>query len=129
MAKASRKFQEGPRILTTRREALHLYREIRRYTNLFVWKDDKGVMWRDVLRANARKEYEAARHENDPEIINKLIITGRDAVHRVVESFWRRRNQIIQDEASRQESSSNVNGGRGGLSAPGYEGGGSQKSS
>lgn len=39
-----------PRLLTTRREALHLYREIMRYSNLFVWKDDKGVPWRDILR-------------------------------------------------------------------------------
>lgn len=57
MAKASRKRDSNaaPRILTTRREALHLYREILRYSNLFVWRDDKGRMWRDVLRANARK--------------------------------------------------------------------------
>lgn len=57
MAKASRKrdSEAAPRILTTRREALHLYREILRYSNLFVWRDDKGRMWRDVLRANARK--------------------------------------------------------------------------
>ena len=39
-----------PRLLTTRREALHLYREIMRYSNLFVWKDDKGIPWRDILR-------------------------------------------------------------------------------
>ena len=56
MAKASRKRNdEPPRILTTRREALHLYREILRYSNLFVWRDEKGRMWRDVLRGNARK--------------------------------------------------------------------------
>ena len=57
MAKASRRrpaseasSSEPPRLLTTRREALHLYREIMRYSNLFVWKDDKGVAWRDILR-------------------------------------------------------------------------------
>ena len=56
MAKASRRRPDGastsgpPRLLTTRREALHLYREIMRYSNLFVWKDDKGVPWRDTLR-------------------------------------------------------------------------------
>jgi hypothetical protein len=40
MAKASRRKPEDerPTILTTRREALRLYREILRYSNLFVWK-------------------------------------------------------------------------------------------
>ncbi len=37
------------------REALALYREILRYSNLLVWKDAKGNMWRDVIRASARK--------------------------------------------------------------------------
>lgn len=53
MASASRKRSGGqqtllvdgvPRLITTRREALHLYREILRYSNLFVWKDVNGVM-------------------------------------------------------------------------------------
>ena len=116
LSKASRKRPTGEegdggptRLLTTRREALHLYREIMRYSNLFVWKDEKGNVWRDilrsgnatgcieeslatamqvmddghalrpsiklmifVLRANARKEYDSAREEIDPEIINKV---------------------------------------------------------
>jgi hypothetical protein len=33
----------------------------------------------------------------------QLIITGRDAVQRVVESFWRKRNAIIEEEASLRE--------------------------
>lgn len=53
----------GPRILTTRREALSLYREVLRYSNLFVWRDERGRPWRDVLRASARKEFEEARFE------------------------------------------------------------------
>mmetsp|Transcript_16313 Transcript_16313/g.35283 ORF Transcript_16313/g.35283 Transcript_16313/m.35283 type:complete len:188 (+) Transcript_16313:46-609(+) len=104
LAKASRKREDapGPRILTTRREALHLYREILRYSNLFVWKDDNGHVWRDVLRQSARKEFEDARHETDPEILNKLIITGRDCVQRTVEVFMKRRQSIIDDEAAKQ---------------------------
>jgi hypothetical protein len=37
------------------REALTLYRDILRYSNLFVWKDASGRVWRDVIRASARK--------------------------------------------------------------------------
>lgn len=51
----------------------------------------------------AHQEFEDARVETDPEIINKLIITGRDAVQRTVESFMRKRSQIIQEEAAAQE--------------------------
>lgn len=91
-------------ILTTRREALHLYREILRYSNLFVWKDAQGRTWRDVLRQGARKEYEDARQERDPEILNKLIITGREAVQRTVEAFMKKRGSIIEDEANAQRT-------------------------
>ena len=34
----------------------------------------------------------------------QLIITGRDAVQRVVESFWKRRNMIIREEAAMRDS-------------------------
>ena len=90
-------------LLTTRREALHLYREILRYSNLFVWKDAHGKTWRDILREGARKEYEDARYERDPEILNKLIITGREAVQRTVEAFMKKRGSIIEDEANSQD--------------------------
>ena len=101
---ASRKKPEDgrPAILTTRREALVLYREVLRYSNLFVWKDERGRMWRDVIRDSTRKEFEAARYEQDPEIVNKLIITGRDCVQRTMETFGSKRRQIIEEEAGQQ---------------------------
>lgn len=41
-----RKKDETPfRLLTTRREALALYREIWRVTSLFDWPDDEGRLW------------------------------------------------------------------------------------
>ena len=95
-----RKDEQAPLILTSRREALSLYREILRYSNIFVWKDERGRVWRDVIRKSARDEYEAARFEQDPELINKMIVTGRDAVHRTIEGFKKRREQIIADEAN-----------------------------
>jgi hypothetical protein len=88
------------RLLTTRREALSLYREVLRYSNLFVWRDEHGRMWRDVIRSSARQEFEAARHEPDPELINRMIVTGRDAVHRTVEGFLKKRARIIDEESS-----------------------------
>ena len=41
------------------KEALRLYRDILRATRMFTWTDDKGVPWRETLRWNARKEFEA----------------------------------------------------------------------
>lgn len=37
--------------------------EILRTSGRFYWPNDKGEPWRDVLRREARKEFEAARHE------------------------------------------------------------------
>ncbi|PSC70812.1 complex 1 family LVR family (ISS) [Micractinium conductrix] len=96
-----RKDDSPLRLLTTRREALALYREIWRVTALFDWPDDKGRLWRDVLRESARVEYEAARFEQDPEILNRLLLVGRDAVHQVAEKFLAKRQQMIdQAEAA-----------------------------
>lgn len=105
LLKASRKKPEDgrPAVLTTRREALSLYREALRYSNLFVWRDERGRVWRDVIRTSTRQEFEAARFEQDPEIVNKLIITGRDCVHRTMETFAQRRRQIIEEEAAAQD--------------------------
>lgn len=91
------------RLLTTRREALSLYREVLRYSNLFVWRDEVGRPWRDVIRASARQEFEAARHEPDPELINRMIVTGRDAVQRTVEGFMQKRQRIIAEEDSKPQ--------------------------
>jgi hypothetical protein len=92
--------QSRGRLLTTRREALSLYREVLRYSNLFVWRDEHGRVWRDVIRASARQEFEAAQHEPDPELINRMIVTGRDAVQRTVEGFLKKRERIIDEEAN-----------------------------
>ena len=57
MRSASRKKEHGvPHLLlSTRRESLSLYREILRYSNLFVWKDQQGRMFRDLIRESTRK--------------------------------------------------------------------------
>ena len=82
-----RKRGTGTPLTTTRREALSLYREIMRITALFDWPNERGELWRDVLRTSARQEFEEARYEQDPEVINRLLVVGRDAVGRVSERF------------------------------------------
>ncbi|XP_073151921.1 uncharacterized protein [Henckelia pumila] len=86
------------RLTSTRWEALSLYRDIIRATRFFIWPDSRGVMWRDVLRENARKEFEDARFENDPEIITRLIIGGRDAVQAAIDRMVEKQKRQIDDE-------------------------------
>ncbi|OVA15966.1 Complex 1 LYR protein [Macleaya cordata] len=81
------------RLTSTRREALSLYRDILRATRFFVWPDARGVLWRDVLRDNARREFEEARFEKDPEIITRLLIGGRDAVQSALDKLVERQKQ------------------------------------
>jgi hypothetical protein len=99
-AEAAAAREAAPRriLLTTRREALSLYRDVLRASNLFVWRDEHGRVWRDVIRASARAEFEAARREPDPELINRMLVTGRDAVARSVEGFMAKRARIIAEE-------------------------------
>eukprot|EP00250_Pteridium_aquilinum_P010723 c19588_g1_i1 orf=152-592(+) len=79
--------EEGRRRLTTtRREALTLYRDILRATRLFLWRNEQGVLWRDILRSSTRKEFEDARLEQDPEIIARLLVGGRDALQQAVDN-------------------------------------------
>jgi hypothetical protein len=53
-------------------------------------------LWRDVLRASVRDEFEQARHEPDPEIIARLLVVGRDALMQSQERFVHKRHQLDQ---------------------------------
>ncbi|CDP07345.1 unnamed protein product [Coffea canephora] len=86
------------RLTSTRREALSLYRDIIRASRFFMWPDSRGVLWRDVLRENARKEFEEARFEKDPEIITRLLIGGRDAVQAALDKLVEKQKQQIEKE-------------------------------
>ncbi|KAI3431986.1 uncharacterized protein J3R85_007644 [Psidium guajava] len=86
------------RLTSTRREALGLYRDILRATRFFPWPDQRGVPWRDVLRENARREFEEARFERDPEVVTRLLIGGRDAVEAALEKLAEKhRRQMEKD--------------------------------
>ncbi|CAK9312754.1 unnamed protein product [Citrullus colocynthis] len=88
------------RLTSTRREALSLYRDILRATRFFMWADSRGVLWRDVLRQNARKEFEDARYESDPEMVTRLLIGGRDAVQSALDKLAEKQMQEIDKKQS-----------------------------
>lgn len=50
----------------------------------------RGILWPDILRENARKEF-----EKDPETVNRFLIGGRDAVLLALE----KQRQQIQKES------------------------------
>ncbi|CAK9210957.1 unnamed protein product [Sphagnum troendelagicum] len=83
-------------LTTHRREALSLYREILRASQLFIWTNEQGVPWRDLLCESARHEFEQARNEKDPEVIARLLVVGRDAVHRTLEKFASKRDEVLK---------------------------------
>ncbi|PKI34335.1 hypothetical protein CRG98_045251 [Punica granatum] len=90
--------QAQRRLTSARREALSLYRDILRASRFFMWPDSRGVLWRDVLRENARQEFEEARFEKDPEIVTRLLIGGRDAVQSALEKLAEKQRQQIEKE-------------------------------
>lgn len=48
-------------------------------------KNTDGRVWADILKENARKEFEQARYERDPEMISRLLVVGRDALNQTME--------------------------------------------
>ncbi|XP_075659878.1 uncharacterized protein LOC142629723 [Castanea sativa] len=86
------------RLTSTRREALSLYRDILRASRFFTWTDSRGFLWQDILRENARKEFEAARFETDPEIVTRLLLGGQDAVESALDKLAEKHRQEIEKE-------------------------------
>lgn len=104
--------------ITRRAEALSLYREILRTAKHFHWADERtGKPWNKLLREQARKEFEASRQENDPLIISKMLVTGRDCVQQIQNKFnaatqaaWKRIDNDSARHASRFNDSNDVVG-------------------
>ncbi|KAM0904930.1 hypothetical protein ACQ4PT_017709 [Festuca glaucescens] len=94
--------QARRRLTSSRREALGLYRDILRASRLFEWPDERGVPWRESLRANARREFEEARHERDPEVVARLLIGGRDAVDQALERVAEASRRMVQAEEAKR---------------------------
>jgi hypothetical protein len=73
--------------MSLKKESIKLYRDILRATKAFTWKNEQGTMWKNILRENTRKEFEQARYERDPLIINRLLIVGRDCLNQTTERY------------------------------------------
>jgi len=88
-----------PRVFTgsSRIEALRLYRDILRSSRLFVWANADGEPWSNVIRKNARKEFEQARHERDPEMVARLLVVGRESLNQTMEKFYSKAQKIADD--------------------------------
>ncbi|KAG6546212.1 hypothetical protein Mapa_012250 [Marchantia paleacea] len=86
-------------ITSTRREVLSLYRDVLRASRIFTWPNQDGVPWKDVLRLSARREFEAARYEKDPETITRLLVVGRDAVRATLERLTEKREELVKKES------------------------------
>jgi len=90
----------SPRFLVKNVESLRLYRDILRASRLFTWPNEAGEPWSNVLRRNARKEFEQARGENDPEVIARLLFVGRDCLNQTTERFAKAVKEL-QDKATK----------------------------
>lgn len=71
--------------MSLRPEVLKLYRDIIRASRMFTWTNESGQLWGDVLRENARKEFEQARYETDRLIITRMLVVGRDSLNQIKE--------------------------------------------
>ncbi|MBA0739422.1 hypothetical protein Gogos_012699 [Gossypium gossypioides] len=63
-----------------------------------MWPNSRGVLWRDILRENERKEFEEARFEKDSKVVTRLLIGGRDAVVSALEKLAEKQRHQIQKE-------------------------------
>ena len=86
-------------LLTTRKEALSLYRAVIRASVLFVWKDSKGHVWKDVIRESPEERVRTRETRRDPEMVNRLILSGREAVDVALDKFMEQRQKIMDEES------------------------------
>jgi len=68
--------------------------------NCFYWPNENGEQWSTVLRRSARKEFEQARNENDPLIIARLLVVGRQCLHDTQRKF-NEMEEAIKERISR----------------------------
>ena len=70
-----------------RNESLKLYRDILRATRMFTWANPKGELWSEILKKNARHEFEQSKFERDPLVVTRLLVVGRDCLNQTTEKF------------------------------------------
>mmetsp|Transcript_36741 Transcript_36741/g.117867 ORF Transcript_36741/g.117867 Transcript_36741/m.117867 type:complete len:104 (-) Transcript_36741:84-395(-) len=90
--------RQGRRLSSSRPpnvEALRLYRDILRTCRIFHWCDEQGRPWNEVLRKNARKEFEEARYEKDPLLIARMLVVGRQCLDDAQRKFDTAQRRIV----------------------------------
>jgi hypothetical protein len=90
-------FQQILDMKNYRAESLKLYRDILRASKLFTWNNPQGIPWSEILRQNARKEFELAKLEKDPLKITQLLFVGRDAYNQAMEKFAEARRKMEEN--------------------------------
>jgi hypothetical protein len=45
-----------------------------------------------MLRENARKEFEQAKHETDPQMVTRMLLVGRDSLTKTLEKVISKQN-------------------------------------
>ena len=78
-------------------ESLGLYRDILGASRHFTWPNEKGELWRDVLRRESRKEFEAASVESDPLIVARLLVVVGTALNKTQEKFAEAAQKMIDN--------------------------------
>ncbi|GJD12755.1 hypothetical protein Gasu2_68270 [Galdieria sulphuraria] len=98
----------GSGLTNPRKEALSLYREILRTAKAFTWKHPSGISWGQLLKESARKEFEQARFESDPEIVARMLLTGRHSLMIIQEKFLNKQCSLeaeLKNELKRRTDS------------------------
>ena len=78
-------------------ESIRLYRDILRACRNFTWVNESGQSWRDVLRNNARKEFEQSRNEREPLVVARLLFVGRDCLNQTQEKLAEAHKKIAEN--------------------------------
>lgn len=86
-----------------RAEGLKLYRDILRASKWFTWVNDAGVPWSSILKANARKEFEQAKYEQDHLVITRLLYVGRDCLNQTTDKYLKAA-AAIQDNVDKSRT-------------------------
>jgi hypothetical protein len=82
-------------VTSTRREALRLYRDLLKICKRFTWTNNDGILWSKVLKESVQTEFRQSKYEMEPEMILRMIFTGREALKRTEESLELKRLKLM----------------------------------
>ena len=79
-----------------KRETLRLYREVVKFCKEFHWIDDKGELWSERLQKSARDEIIMAKDENDPVVIQQMLVTSHQVIEKLREKLIEKYSKVNQ---------------------------------